>query len=490
MENSPKIGIVGAGFSGLCMAIKLKTELNLDTFTVFESCEEVGGTWFVNTYPGCACDIPSHFYSFSFAPKYDWSRSFSPQPEILEYTKDVTRKFGIYPHIRFQTRVETLRWDEKNLKWRATVLDVKKQRVESHDFDIIINGTGKIRIPHYPEEYRDFKGPLIHSAEWDNSVDLNGKQVGIVGTGASAVQIITTIADKVEHLTIFQRKAPFIMPRPQLEYSETANWAFQTLPGLFKLSRYSIFWFLETIYKMTHHNSLMNKTANQFATWYRNSQLTDPELRKKATPNYTFACKRVILSENYYTTLTRPNVELITERITKVGGSMLTTSDGKDIELDVLILATGYQPHDFFSPMRVYGQGGVDVLEEWKKDRPKGYMGISSHDMPNFYTLLGPYSALGHSSNMYTIECQVEWTIKAIKTMMEKGAKCMTVTKETETGFMKFIDEKLGHTVWGNDDCGSWYLDAKGQNTTLWPDHNVAYWNWCRTVDENMFEFK
>lgn len=353
-----------------------------------------------------------------------------------------------------------------------------------------INGTGKIRIPHYPKEYLHFKGPIIHSAEWDHSVRWEGKRVGVIGTGASAVQIITTIADKVENLTVFQRKAPYIIPRLQVEYPAVANWAFANIPGLYRFSRYWIFWAYESMFPATRFNSLYSRLLEKGTRFFRNFQISDPELREKATPPYKFACKRVILSENYYTTLAKPNVDLITSKIDTVSGTTIQTADGNAIELDVLILATGYQPHDFFSPMRVYGTDGLDILAEWKKDRPKGYMGIVSHDTPNFFSLLGPYTAIGHNSNIFNIECQVAWTISAIKDMMLKGASSLILKRKVENEFMKYVDDVFGDTVWGNDTCGSWYLDEKGQNTTLWPNHQIEFWNRCRHYDSEMFEYQ
>lgn len=352
-----------------------------------------------------------------------------------------------------------------------------------------MNGTGKIRIPHYPQEYSQFKGPILHSAEWDSSISLSGKKVGIVGTGASAVQIITAVAPLVENLTVFQRKAPHIIPRPQFEYPDTLKWAFSKIPGLLTLSRYSYFWMHESMYTVVKHNSLINKVAEKVCRWYRNSQIQDPGLREKTTPKYTLGCKRLVLSESYYRTLTRNNVELVTEKVESAEGHCIQTRDGKKYEFDVLILATGYQPHDFFSPMKVYGRGGVDVLQEWKTNRPEGYLGILSRDIPNFFTLLGPYTAVGHSSNMFNIECQVDWTISVIQKVIEKGARSVSIVSEAEERFMKVIDKTIEDSVWINGNCEPWYLDAKGRNTTLWPGSQIEFWKLCRSANDQLFEF-
>lgn len=278
------------------------------------------------------------------------------------------------------------------------------------------------------------------------------------------------------------------MPRMQLQYSETAKWAFSAIPGLYYLSRTSIFLIHELIYGATRHDSYFNKFGAKLARWYRNSQIKDPVLREKATPDYAFACKRIVLSESYYSTLVRDNVELVTAKIETVDGTTLKTKDGSH-DLDVLVLATGYQPHDFFSPMKVYGRDGVDVLEEWKKERPRGYMGILSWLMPNFFTLLGPYTAVGHSSNMFNIECQVDWCIDVIKKMMDKQASSISIKRQVEDKFMRFVDDTMKETVWGNEQCGSWYLDSRGINTTLWPSSQVEFWRRCSKVEDSMFEF-
>jgi len=489
--STPKICIVGAGFSGLTAAIKLKKDLGLETFTLFDENNDVGGTWLVNTYPGCACDVQSHLYSWSFELNPNWSKNFSPQAEIWEYIRNTALKYDLYKHIHFNSKVKSLVWDEQISQWRVTVINKETKGEKEELFDVVINGPGALRVPSYPKEFEDFKGQKVHTAEWDSSISLENKVVGVVGSGASAVQVIIDSAPKVKELHCYQRKPAWISPRPQYEFSSTMKWIFNIFPPIMWLYRWLIFFFAE----IRHGFFMQDSWGSKFATWalVRNLKKQIPAENPKQEqliPKYTLGCKRIIKSENYYPTLALSHVKVYTEKIKEIREDRIGLEDGTSQKLDVLILATGFKVQDFFDPMQIKGKDDIDVMQAWKKEGPQTYFGICTSIAPNMFILLGPNTGLGHNSIIFMIECQVDFAIQIIREMMERGSRSVAVKQSTEEEFMEEVEEQLNKTVWKQGNCDSWYANAQGKITTLWPWNCRTYWKRTKVVDFSKFDFK
>ncbi|CAL8069130.1 unnamed protein product [Orchesella dallaii] len=476
-------------FSGVCVAVQLRKQLNIESYTVFDENRDVGGTWLVNTYPGCACDIPSHLYSYSFEPNPNWSKVYSGQEEIWEYLRNVAKKYDVYANIKFNHRVISAEWDEKIGKWLVKVLDKPNNKEEIYIFDILISSAGALRVPNYPQQFEAFEGPKMHSAVWDSSIELKDKVVAIVGSGASAVQIIPEIVDKVKQLVVYQRNAAWVIPRTQFPFSSYTKWAFANIPGVQWSLRNLIFWSNEMYISAFGINTIMGKIAVMLGNYQLNRQVSDPELREKLTPKYPLGCKRVTPSNEYYPALGKPNVTLITSKITDVTKDSITNEDGTCVQPDVLILATGFKVQDFFAPLNITSKGGEDLLKKWKKEGPCAYMGIACHSTPNAFFILGPNTGLGHNSIVFTIECQVNWMIKVIEEMSKRNASVVSIKKSAEDEYMDSILTSMKTTVWGTYDCGSWYADHRGVITALWPESLVSYYNRTKDVNFSHMEF-
>ncbi|OXA64691.1 Baeyer-Villiger monooxygenase [Folsomia candida] len=453
----PKICIIGAGFSGMAAAIQIRKQLGLTDFVMFDENEDVGGTWLVNKYPGCACDVASHLYSFSFEPNTDWSQQYSSQPEILRYLQKVAKKHDLYRNIKFNHKVNKLTWEENISKWRVVVYN-KRSKMESEViFDVIISGIGSLRIPNIPDEFATFKGTRMHSAEWDTSVKLEGKSVAIVGSGASAVQIIPSIAKKVERLVVYQRHPAWVVPRMQFKIPEFLKWSFESLPGVRGLYRSYIFLNHEFVYPAFKQGSLFQKIGKILSEFFVNHQLGhNPELMEKVKPNYEFGCKRITPSNIYYPALALPHVEVVRREITKVKENSIVTEDGKEEKVDVLILATGFNVQDFFFPLEIKVKNGVDLMQLWKKEGPAAYKGICCSAAPNLFHLLGPNSSLGHNSVVFLLECQVDYVVQIIRELMEREASVVCVKESVEGNYMAQLLKAMEGTVWASG-CGSWY---------------------------------
>ncbi|CAL8115864.1 unnamed protein product [Orchesella dallaii] len=486
----PKVCIVGAGPAGICAAAQLKTLLGITDMVIFDTNNEVGGTWLVNTYPGCACDVPSHLYSFSFSPKSDWSSFYSPQSEILDYLRDVAKKYDLYPHISFNTTVKTMVWKEAVSKWFVEYAPNGTDDVTGKFFDVIINASGILREPRTPKKFLDFKGTIIHTARWNDEVDLAEKVVGIVGTGSSGIQVVPEIVDKVKQLFVFQRTAPYMIPRAQFKYPETVKWAFENIPTLRWSHRASLFYIQEILFLAFRHNSVATFMASSLCRFQRWFQINSDELREKVTPTFALGNKRTMVSSDFYPTLQKTNVELVTENIDKVTNQSIITVDGKEFPLDVLIMATGFHSQNYFAPITVVGEGSVNLMDLWKEQGPQTYLGVMSHTAPNFFTILGPHSGSAHNSMIFMIESQVLWMTKALSYMKDNRANYIRVTSDAEKEFMKLLERKLANMVWGNDNASNWYKDDNGRVTALWPSHLVSFWHNSRTFVPELFDVK
>ncbi len=470
--------IVGAGFSGLCMGIKL-LDAGLNSFLIIEKSEDIGGTWWDNRYPGCACDIPSHLYSFSFAPSTEWSRMYPGQQEIHAYLKRCIERYGLAPYLRLNTRFREATWDESEGIWIATAGDGMRIRAR-----VLVSGMGALHVPRYPDlkGLDRFKGPAFHSAAWDHSVDLDGKNVAVVGTGASAIQFVPQIAPRVGKLSLFQRTPPWIVPRLDFPFSEKWKSRFRSIPITRWALRQFIFWRQEFRVLGFLGNESVRRKAEDIALRLLTRRIKDPKLRAALTPNYQLGCKRVLVSDDYYPTLNRSNVELVTEGIAEVCEHSIVTRDGVERPIDVLIHGTGFRATEPLIGCRVVGKGGVEIHDAWGK-RMSAYLGVTVTGFPNFFMLLGPNTGLGHNSVVLMIEAQVRYTMNCLKLTQRKKQRVLEVRPEIQKSFVEEIYRRMSRTVWQSGGCHSWYQDQQtGEITTLWPGSVVSYLRRMRSV--------
>jgi cation diffusion facilitator CzcD-associated flavoprotein CzcO len=478
--------IVGAGFSGICMAIKL-LEAGMKSFLVIEKSDDIGGTWWENRYPGCACDIPSHLYSFSFAPSTEWTRMYPGQQEIHDYLKRCVERYGLAPYLRLNARFQEAIWDESKGVWNATAGD--GMRICAR---VLVSGMGALHVPRNPDLHglSRFKGPAFHSATWDHSVALEGKNVAVVGTGASAIQFVPQIAPRVGKLYLFQRTPPWIVPRLDFAFSEKWKTRFRSIPITRWALRQYIFWRQEFRVLGFLGNESIRKKAEEIAHRHLTRRIKDPKLRAALTPNYQLGCKRVLVSDDYYPTLNRSNVELVTEGIAEVREDSIVTRDGVERPLDVLIYGTGFRATEPLIGCRLVGKGGVEIHNAWGK-RMSAYLGVTVSGFPNLFMLLGPNTGLGHNSVVLMIEAQVRYAMKCLKLMNRHKHRMMEVRPEKQQRFVEEVYRRMGGTVWQSGGCRSWYQDQDtGEITTLWPGSVVDYLRRTRSVSPSDYELK
>ena len=428
------IAIVGAGFSGLGMAIRLK-QAGIEDFVVLERAEELGGTWRDNTYPGCQCDIPSALYSFSFAPNPNWSRFYPLQEEIRDYLRRCADDFGVVPYIRFGHEVTGAAWDEDSRTWR---LDTSHGPLSA---DVLIGGMGALTEPSVPDipGLDDFKGTLFHSADWNHDHDLSGERVAVIGTGASAVQFVPRIQRHVGRMHVFQRTPSWVLPDPDRRVTDVERSLFRRVPATQRLVRAGIYFAHEATVFGTIVNRRLSSTFEAIGRRHIRRQVADPELRAKLTPNYTLGCKRITMSNSYYPALTAPNSEVVTEPIREVRARSIVTADGTKRDLDTIILGTGFKVHDNPSFTRVRGRGGRTLGEAWQGS-PRAYLGATIAGFPNLFLLVGPNSAGGYNSIIFTTEAHVNYALAAIKEMEERRLQAVEVRPDVYEKFNRKTD--------------------------------------------------
>jgi cation diffusion facilitator CzcD-associated flavoprotein CzcO len=483
-EISVDVLIIGAGFSGLCMGIKL-LEACMNSFLIVEKSADIGGTWWDNRYPGCACDIPSHLYSFSFEPSTDWTRMYPGQQEIHAYLKRCAEKYKLSTYIRLNTRFHEAVWDEAAGEWHASTHDGARIRAR-----VLVSGMGALHVPHYPEikGLDRFKSPAFHSSSWDHEVDLSGKNVAVIGTGASAIQFVPQIAPRAGKLHLFQRTPPWIVPRLDFAFSEKWKRRFRNIPLTRWALRQFIFWRQEFRVLGFLGNETIRKKAEEIARRHRERQVEDPKIRAALTPGYQLGCKRVLVSDDYYPALNRSNVELVTERIAEVREHSIVTQDGVERPVDVLIYGTGFRATEPLIGCRVVGRGGVEIHDAWGK-RMTAYLGVTVAGFPNFFILLGPNTGLGHNSVVLMIEAQVRYAMNCLKLMNRNKRRVIEVRPESQQRFVGEIYRRMGGTVWLSGGCHSWYQDQNtGEITTLWPGSVIAYLRRTRSVSASDYE--
>jgi cation diffusion facilitator CzcD-associated flavoprotein CzcO len=471
--------IIGSGFSGLGMAIRLKQE-GIDDFTVLERGDDIGGTWHYNTYPGCACDVPSHLYSFSFAPNPKWSETYSTQPEIRDYLHRVADEFGVREKVRLNCTVEGIEWEEGG--WTIATSDGPLRA------RVVVAGMGPLAEPKFPdvEGLDEFEGEMFHSARWNHDYDLTGKRVAAVGTGASAIQFVPEIQPQAAQVHVVQRTAPWVMPHPNRGISPRERRLYSRFPWLQKLVRGGIYSSRELLVLGFVKQPRLMRVVERLARRHMRSQISDPELLAKVTPDYTIGCKRILPSNVWYRALSKPNVELLTGGVARFTRNSVITGDGEEREVDAVIFGTGFQVTDMPVGRMVRGPGGRTLDDVWQGS-PRAHLGTAMPGFPNLFVLLGPNTGLGHSSMVYMIESQVAYVLDALKYMDSHAADTVEVSAEAAERYNADIDARMQGTVW-NTGCASWYLDATGRNATLWPDWTFRFRQRTAEFDPGDFE--
>jgi cation diffusion facilitator CzcD-associated flavoprotein CzcO len=470
--------IVGAGFAGLCAAIKLQEDGETD-FLVVEKGSDVGGTWRDNTYPGAACDVPSQLYSYSFATNPEWSMSYSPQPEIQAYLRSVAESSGTLDRFEFDTRFEDATWDEAAQVWRSRITGPGGERtVVSRT---LVVGAGSLSEPKLPEieGIETFQGELFHSARWNHDVDLAGKRVAVIGTGASAIQIVPELQQSLAasggHLDVYQRTAPWVIPRNDRRYGALERRALRRLPLLRKVYRTGIYWAHEAYVPAFTIEPKIAAPAKQAALANIRKGIKDPALRERVTPHFEIGCKRILRSNTWYPALAADNTELVTDPIAKVTGNAVVTADGVERPVDVLVVATGFHTTDLPFAEHVTGTAGRSLADVWREQGMAAYKGTTVPGFPNLFVLVGPNTGQGHTSMVFIIEAQVAYLRDAVRTMRERGLGAIEPREAAHRRWNRSVQRRMRRTVWTTGGCESWYLDEHGRNTTLWPKATFTF---------------
>jgi cation diffusion facilitator CzcD-associated flavoprotein CzcO len=479
-HTDERLVIVGAGFAGIGLAIRLE-RAGIDDFAILERADALGGTWRDNTYPGCACDVPSHLYSYSFAPNPDWSRTYGRQAEILAYLRGVAEQHGIERCIRFGTELREARWDDAAGHW---VLDTSRGALTTR---ALVSATGPFGTPIMPEipGLDGFAGASFHSLHWDHDHSLAGERVAVIGTGASAVQFIPRIQPEVGRLLVFQRTPPWIMPRFDRPTLALERALFRRFPVLHGALRGALYWMFEGLGLVIFVDLRFARLYEAVGRWQLRRQVPDPELRAKLTPDYRIGCKRAILTDDYLPALTRPNVDVITDTIVEVREHAVVTGGGAEHPVDAIVYGTGFEvPHD--GAARVRGRDGRSVLDVYR-ERPQSYLGTCIAGYPNFFMFLGPFAAAGNQSALYMLESQMDYIVDALRTMRARGAERLEVREEVQEAFVNLAERRSVDTVWLTGGCRSYYQTPDGRNAGLWPDWSFRYRRRTRRFDPGAY---
>ncbi len=462
-----RVAIIGSGFAGLGMAMRLRARGEKD-FLIFERADELGGVWRDNSYPNCACDVESHLYSFSFAPNAGWTHAFSRQPEILVYLQRCAKEHDLEPHLRFRHEVVRAEWSEEALHW------ILETRAGTYTAEALVSATGGLSDPQMPaiDGLETFAGTAFHSARWNHDFDLTGKRVAVVGTGASAIQFIPAIAPQVKELTVFQRTPPWVMPRNDREFSAAEKGIFRAFAPSQLALRGGIYAFRELL-ATSFLYPRASRLLKSLAKHHLRRKVKDPELRKKLTPSYDVGCKRILISDDYFPAITRENVSVVTESIREIKPNAIVTRDGIEHTVDAIIFGTGFKVQEMPILTRVFGRFGKSLRETWETTMT-AHLGTTVFGFPNLFILQGPNTGLGHTSVITMIESQVEHVLSALDLMKKKDA-WIEPTEEAQAAFVREVDEKMRGTVWTTGGCQSWYLDKGGRNSTIWPGFTFTF---------------
>jgi cation diffusion facilitator CzcD-associated flavoprotein CzcO len=459
------------------MAIRLKQEGRHD-FVLLERAGEIGGTWRDNTYPGCRCDVPSHLYSFSFAPNPGWSTTFSPQAEILAYLHDCAERYGVMPHVRFDHELLGAAWDDVERVWR---LDTSQGELTA---DVLIAGQGPLSEPSVPAlpGLGSFTGTTFHSADWHHDHDLGGERVAVIGTGASAIQFVPEIQPEVERLHVFQRTAPWVVPHRNRPMHGFERALYRAFPAAQKAMRAAIYWARE-IFVLQFRRPRTGHLVERMALSHLRDQVADPELRERLTPRYAIGCKRILPTDQWYPALVQPNVEVVTDAIREVRPRSIVVADGSEREVDTIIFGTGFHVSDLPISALIRGRDGRTLAEVWQ-GTPAAYKGTAVPGYPNLFFMVGPNTGLGHTSIVFMIESQIEYVADALRTMRRRGAGTLEVRPEAQAAWGARIERMTEGTVWVSGGCDSYYIDRNGHNSTLWPTFTWPFRRHLREFDE------
>ncbi|WP_446892554.1 flavin-containing monooxygenase [Acinetobacter sp. NS4_7] len=466
-----QVAIIGAGFGGLAMAIRL-LQRNIHNFLILEKSNEVGGTWRENQYPGAACDVQSHLYSLSFAPKTDWSKRYADAPEIFQYIQDVVQQFNLREYCQFNSEVVHTEYHEKECLWHVTLKDGRQMSCQ-----YLIFASGPLHVPQIPhiKGIEKFQGKVFHSSQWDHQYDLNGKVVASIGTGGSAIQYIPEIAPQVKQIYVMQRTAAWVIPRDERKYLNVEKKLFKQADWFRKLHRARLYWSNESRAIPIMQPSVM-KYTQKLAEAFIRFQVKDKQLAQKLTPDYIMGCKRILVSNKYFPTFNRDNVELVTDAILELTADSIITKDGKMRKIDCLIYGTGFitDPRIYLQPFSCLGEHGVELKQAWK-DGAESYYGISHKGFPNLFQLLGPNTVLAHNSVIFMIEAQVDYILQMMDLVTQSQSNAIVVKDQVQDQFNQDVQDMLNNTVWQSG-CVSWYQQDGGKNFALWPTYTWKYW--------------
>ncbi len=466
-----QVAIIGAGFGGLAMAIRL-LQRNIHNFVILEKSNEVGGTWRENQYPGAACDVQSHLYSLSFAPKTDWSKRYAEAPEIFQYIQDVVQQFNLREYCQFNSEVVHTEYHEKTVLWHVALKDGRQLSCQ-----YLVFASGPLHVPQIPhiQGIEKFQGKVFHSSQWDHQYDLNGKVVASIGTGGSAIQYIPEIAPQVKQLYVMQRTAAWVIPRDERKYLNIEKKLFKQADWFRKLHRARLYWSNESRAIPIMQPSVM-KYTQKLAEAFIRFQVKDKQLAQKLTPDYIMGCKRILVSNKYFPTFNRDNVELVTDAIQELTADSIITKDGKMRKIDCLIYGTGFitDPRIYLQPFSCIGEHGVELKQAWK-DGAESYYGISHKGFPNLFQLLGPNTVLAHNSVIFMIESQVDYILQMMDLVAQSQSNAIVVKDQVQDQFNHDVQDMLNNTVWQSG-CVSWYQQDGGKNFALWPTYTWKYW--------------
>ncbi len=478
--QQPTVIVIGAGFGGLAVAHHLR-EAGVHDITILERSDDVGGVWRDNTYPGAACDVPSVLYSWSFARKSDWSHRYARQPEILDYIREHAARSGLRDLVRTGAEVTAAAWDDATRRWTVTL-----GTGEELAADVLVSAVGQLSRPAVPciPGLDDFDGPVFHSATWDHDVDLAGKRVGVIGTGASAIQFVPAIAGEVASLTVFQRSAPYVVPKPDGAYSTRQQRRFARLPHLHHLTRRGVFHLSEQLNKTLDSDGRLTEVLRK--AWQLNLRrhVKDPALRAKLVPDYPVGCKRLLFSNDWYPTLAQPHVDVVTDAVADVEPGGVRTADSTLHELDVVILGTGFAATEFLAPMEITGRGGRSLTEAWDGGA-RAHLGITVPDFPGFFVLYGPNTNLGGSSIIGMLEAQAGYVVQAVLETASRRAP-LVVRADRAAAYDAEMQRRLDRSVWSS--CTSWYREPGGRITTNWPGTVAEYQRRTAAFSSDDFE--
>ena len=478
--GDPSVLIIGAGFGGIGAAIELQKHGFRD-ITILDAAPELGGTWFHNTYPGSACDVPSHLYSYSFEQRTHWSRLCSPQDEILAYLREVAHDYGVDRLVEHDSVVSACTWSDEACRWTVETEDGR-----SYEADSVIVATGQLNSPAFPRlpGREDFAGHEFHTARWDHDYDLRGKRVAVIGTGASSVQAVPEIVDQVERLVVFQRTGNWFLPRNTKPYSRAFKWMIRNVPGVQAFRRRFIYNYGESLTMMIRHPRTIGRFGHLRSTIFMRGQLKDRELRRRIWPDYTFGCKRVLFSSDFLPALQHPNAEVVTDSIAEMTREGIVTSEGKLHEVDCVIYATGFRTTEFMFPMEITGAEGVSLRETWAEGA-HAHLGISVPGFPSLFLIYGPNTNTSGGSIIAYGEAQARYIRQALQLVRDRGAGGIAVRPDVEAAADRETQARFDGTAWTR--CDSWYREEDGRIVANWPGYMREYEERTRVLDPAEF---